>query len=69
MTFTIGQFVRAVVPDKCRSDQFAYGRVCAHEVYTDDNGSRTWWYVRWIDADGLPDAESKKHAADELEAT
>lgn len=63
----IGDFVHVKVPHHLKSDRFSYGQLQAVEVYTDFHGSRTWYYVRWINADGLPENDWKKHAADELE--
>lgn len=49
-----------------RADTMRYGRVVAHEVYTDDNGTRSWWYVRWFCPDSKPDSEPLKHHQNEL---
>lgn len=66
--FDVGSFVRLVVPADRKGDCFTRGRIVAHEIYRDDNGTRSWWYVRWFNDDGKPDSEPMKHAAEELEA-
>ena len=63
----VGRFVRIPLPASKRKEQFAYGRICSIETYKDDNGERTWFYVRWINADGKPESEPMKHAKAELE--
>jgi len=63
----VGDFVRLVVPDDRRHDASARGRVTAYEKYTDDQGTRTWIYVRWFNDDGKPDSEQMRHSYDELE--
>ena len=67
MKHPIGSFVRLVVPGPFKAEAFARGRVDAIECYEDWHGERTWIYVRWFDADGVPDANSKKHAEQEIE--
>lgn len=67
LTITIGSIVRLAVPPPAGEQHWARGRLCAIESYTDDNGTRTWYYVRWFDKDGKPDSEPMKHALAELE--
>ena len=64
---TIGSIVRLAVPPPEGEQHFARGRVCAIDAYIDDNGQRTWYYVRWYCKDGKPDSEPMKHALAELE--
>jgi hypothetical protein len=43
------------------------GRVCAIETYTDDNGTRKWVWVRWINGDDCPSKDTERFAPQELE--
>jgi hypothetical protein len=63
----LGTFVQTALPACCREEQFAYGRVMAVETYVDEHGTRKWVYVRWMDSDGKPDSEYRKHHVSELE--
>lgn len=65
----IGSIVRYAVPVADGEQHFSRGRVVATEVYDDGAscGPRRWYYVRWYNADGRPDAEPMKHSRDELE--
>lgn len=63
----LGQIVRYAVPVAKGEQHFARGRVIAREQYDDEAATREWWYVRWYNSDGKPDAEPMKHARAELE--
>lgn len=60
--FEVGQYVRLVAPAKVGS---VIGRVMAHELYTDFNGSRRYYYVCWYSPGGYR-GDVEKHAEQEL---
>ena len=66
-TAQVGMFVRAQVPASKQTDATAFGRIDAIESLTDDNGTRRWVIVRWIDDAGLPEREARRHSIEELE--
>lgn len=66
--FKIGDRVRFVTGRSNQVDRQAEGVVHAHEVYTDGNGTRRWYYVRWFSEDGKPDPEPQKFCEREIEA-
>lgn len=63
---TIRDYVRYRVCSCHNGDAHARGVITAKETYEDDNGVRTWWYVRWFDGNGKPDANDTKHSESEL---
>lgn len=62
--FDIGTMVKYAA---ARGESFAYGRVCGIEDYTDDGGTRTLYWVRWICPNGKPDDNTVKCYAEEIE--
>lgn len=44
------------------------GRIAAVETYTDDHGTRTWYYVRWMQPEGRIESEPMKCSRQELQA-
>lgn len=63
--FKIGQLVKYVHGS---GGQHWHGRVCSIETYTDVNGTRIFYHVRWIDPSGCPARETQQLPAEELEA-
>ena len=63
--FTIGQLVKYAHGS---AGQHWHGRVCAIESYTDVNGTRVFYHVRWIDPAGCPSRDTHQLPAEELEA-
>lgn len=63
---SIGDLVRLNAPPPQGEEHYVRGMVTAHEVYTDGNGTREWWCVRWFDCDGRPAEDEIKHCRHEL---
>lgn len=64
--FKVGQWVKHRAPTG--HDNWPVGMVVAHEVYTSIAGSGVWYYVRFIDPDGVADKEPVRLAELEVEA-
>lgn len=63
---TIGDRVRHRFHND-RSHAGWIGYVAAIETYTDGNGTRTWYYVRWLDPHGKVLSEPDKFDRTEIE--
>ena len=65
-TLGIGDVVRLNVPAPVGETHGARGVIVAREVYEDHQATKQWFYVRWFNHEGKPDAEPMKHARAEL---
>ena len=64
-TIRVGDWVQYKYP--ARTALSTVGRVNAIEKYTDDHGTRTFVYIRWLDQEERPDREYMRLYPEEIE--